>query len=232
MHTDAHRAAIDALELLLPQTQCTQCGYAGCRPYAEAIVMQAAPINRCPPGGSAGIAILAAHTGQPIAPLDPDAGIERPRRVAYIVAELCIGCTKCIEACPVDAIAGAPKRLHAVIVQASTGCDLCLPPCPVDCIQMVAPPLGQEGWSRADAQNARARHARRAQRIERLELAQARRLADKAQHHLDELDAAAGLKGDAPVADTADSAAQTEAARKRAVIEAAVARARARLAAR
>jgi electron transport complex protein RnfB len=119
-----------------------------------------------------------------------------------------------------------------VIVQACTGCDLCLPPCPVDCIQMVAPPLGQEGWSRADAQNARARHARRAQRIERLQLAQARRLADKAQHHLDEMDAAAGLEGDAPVADTADSAAQTEAARKRAVIEAAVARARARLAAR
>ena len=191
MHTDAHRAAIDALELLLPQTQCTQCGYAGCRPYAEAIVTQAAPINRCPPGGSAGIAILAAHTGQPIVALDPDAGIERPRRVAHIIAELCIGCTKCIEACPVDAIAGAPKRLHA-----------------------------------------RARHQRRAQRIERLQLAQARRLADKAQHHLDELDAAAGLKGDAPVADTTDSAARTEAARKRAVIEAAVARARARLAAR
>ena len=232
MHTDAHRAAIDALELLLPQTQCTQCGYAGCRPYAEAIVTQAAPINRCPPGGSAGIAILAAHTGRSIVPLDPEAGIERPRRVAHIVAELCIGCTKCIEACPVDAIAGAPRRLHAVVVEACTGCDLCLPPCPVDCIQMVAPPLGQEGWSRIDAQNARARHQRRAQRIERHQLAQARRLADKAQHHLDELDASAGLEGDALVADAADSAAPTEAARKRAVIEAAVARARARLAAR
>jgi electron transport complex protein RnfB len=232
MQTDAQRAAIDALELLLPQTQCTQCGYAGCRPYAEAIVTQAAPINRCPPGGAAGIAILAAHTSRPIVPLDPEAGIERPRRVAHIVAELCIGCTKCIEACPVDAIAGAPKRLHAVIVQACTGCDLCLPPCPVDCIQMVAPPLGQEGWSRADAQNARARHARRAQRIERLQLAQARRLADKAQHHLNELDAVADRHGDATDQDSAQTTALAEAARKRAVIEGAVARARARLAAR
>ncbi len=232
MHTDAHRAAIDALELLLPQTQCTQCGYAGCRPYAEAIVTQAAPINRCPPGGAAGIAVLSAHTGQPIVPLDPEAGTERPRRVAQIVAELCIGCTKCIEACPVDAIAGAPKRLHAVIVEACTGCDLCLPPCPVDCITMVIPPPGQEGWSRADANAARARYQRRTQRIERQQLAQAHRLADKAQHHLDELDATTDGADDGLVQGSAQAAAQAEAARKRAVIEAAVARARARLAGR
>jgi len=202
MHTDAHRAAIDALELLLPQTQCTQCGYAGCRPYAEAIVTQAAPINRCPPGGAAGIAVLSAHTGQPIVPLDPDAGIERPRRVAQIVAELCIGCTKCIEACPVD------------------------------CSTRVIPPPGQEGWSRADANAARARYQRRTQRIERQQLAQAHRLADKAQHHLDELDATADSADDGLVQGSAQAAAQAEAARQRAVIEAAVARARARLAGR
>lgn len=224
MEQDAQDAAIEALERLLPQTQCTQCGYAGCRPYAQAIVTQEAPINRCPPGGAAGIAVLARHTGQAIVPLDPDAGVERPRRVARIVAELCIGCTKCIEACPVDAIAGAPRRLHAVIVEACTGCDLCLPPCPVDCIEMVAPPAGQEGWSRADAAAARARHQRRGERLERQRIAQARRLADKTEHHLHELDAQTA----APSPDQ-DEATQAATSRKRAVIEAAVARARARL---
>jgi len=238
-------AAIDALERLLPQTQCTQCGYAGCRPYAQAMVIDEAPINRCPPGGAAGIAVLAAHLGRPPLPLDPQTGVERPRRVARIVAHLCIGCTKCIQACPVDAIAGASRRLHAVITEDCTGCDLCLPPCPVDCIEMVVPPAGQEGWSRADADAAYGRHQRRSERLQRDEAAQQRRLADKAQHHLDELDAemhdaisgtqrsgtsySSSAEAGASGPDTlARSDAQT--ARKRAVIEAAMARARARLA--
>jgi len=202
------------VDALLPQTQCTQCGYGGCRPYATAIIQAQAPINRCPPGGTAGIALLAALTGRAPLPLDPDCGAEAPRRVARIVASLCIGCTKCIQACPVDAIAGAPKRLHAVIADWCTGCELCVPPCPVDCIEMVAPPAPAAPWTRADADAARARYRRRTVRLERLARADRERLALEAQAKLDELQR-----------QPADAAA----ARKRAVIEAAIARARARL---
>ncbi|HJU27188.1 MAG TPA: RnfABCDGE type electron transport complex subunit B [Rhodanobacteraceae bacterium] len=137
---DALAARIDTA---LPQTQCARCVYPACRPYAEAIARGEAPINRCPPGGDAGIRALAELTGQPVQPLDPECGSEMPPRVAIIDEDACIGCTKCIQACPADAIVGAAKLMHTVIPQLCTGCELCIPPCPVDCIDMV--PAGTEG---------------------------------------------------------------------------------------
>lgn len=131
---DVLTARIDAL---LPQTQCTRCGYPACRPYAQAIASGEAAINRCPPGGEAGIRALAALTGQAVQPLDSDCGIEKPPAIARIDEDICIGCTKCIKACPVDAIVGAAKLMHTVIPQLCTGCELCIPPCPVDCITML-----------------------------------------------------------------------------------------------
>ena len=132
---DALVARIDAA---LPQTQCRRCGYAACRPYAEAIARGDAAINRCPPGGDAGVRTLARITGQPVLPLDPGCGAETPPRVAVIDEAACIGCTKCIQACPVDAIVGANKLMHTVVADLCTGCELCVAPCPVDCIDMVA----------------------------------------------------------------------------------------------
>ena len=130
---------IEAIDQLLPQTQCGQCNYPGCRPYATAIAAGTADINQCPPGGMDGIRALAELLGREIKPLNPENGIEKPKVVALIVEEDCIGCTKCIQACPVDAIIGAPKRMHTVIADLCTGCELCLPPCPVDCIELIAP---------------------------------------------------------------------------------------------
>jgi electron transport complex protein RnfB len=127
----------DRIDALLPQTQCTRCGYPACRPYAEAIARDGAPINRCPPGGTAGIRALAVLTGRPVQPLDPECGAEMPPQVAFIDEDTCIGCTKCIQACPVDAIVGASKLMHTVVPQLCTGCELCIPPCPVDCIAML-----------------------------------------------------------------------------------------------
>ena len=143
----------DAIDLALPQTQCTRCGYPACRPYAEAVAAGAA-INRCAPGGATGIAMLAAITGRPVVALDPAHGSEGPLRLARIDETRCIGCALCREACPVDAIAGAPKRMHTVLAAWCTGCELCLPPCPVDCIAMV--PAGRE-WQQNDAAAARRR---------------------------------------------------------------------------
>jgi len=128
---------VDQIDALLPQTQCAQCGFPGCRPYAQAIADGEADINQCPPGGEAGIRALAELLGREAKPLNPDNGAEQPRRVAVIDEPACIGCTLCIQACPVDAIVGAPKLMHTVIAAQCTGCDLCLPPCPVDCIEMV-----------------------------------------------------------------------------------------------
>ncbi|HEY8230361.1 MAG TPA: RnfABCDGE type electron transport complex subunit B [Rhodanobacteraceae bacterium] len=131
-------ALIGRIDAALPQTQCTRCGYPACRPYAGAVARGEAPINRCPPGGTEGVRVLARITGQPVLPLDSECGIEAPPRVAVIDEAVCIGCTKCIQACPVDAIVGASKLMHTIVADLCTGCELCIPPCPVDCIAMVA----------------------------------------------------------------------------------------------
>lgn len=137
---EPQRLLTERINSLLPQTQCGQCGYPGCRPYAEAIQSGDA-INRCPPGGAATIARLAGLLDRPELPLDPRHGAESARKVAFIREDECIGCTKCIQACPVDAIVGAPKRMHTVITRDCTGCDLCVSPCPVDCIDMLPVPV-------------------------------------------------------------------------------------------
>jgi electron transport complex protein RnfB len=139
---------VDRIDALLPQTQCGQCGYPGCRPYAEAIAAWEADINRCPPGGEAGVRALADLLGREPIALNPENGEEKPRAVAVIDESVCIGCTLCIQACPVDAILGAPKQMHTVIAAECTGCELCLPPCPVDCIDMVVPPPAADAWRR------------------------------------------------------------------------------------
>src|SRR5882762_4839397 len=127
----------DAIDALLPQTQCTKCGYQGCRPYAEAIARGHADINQCPPGGAAGIGKLAQLLGRSQKALNPAYGAENPRTAALIDESRCIGCMLCVHACPVDAIVGSHKQMHTVLTEFCTGCDLCVPPCPVDCIEMV-----------------------------------------------------------------------------------------------
>ena len=149
------------IDAALPQTQCGRCGYDGCRPYADAIVDGAA-INRCPPGGDAGIATLAQITGRAAVPLDRSLGEPGPLTVARIDETWCIGCTLCIEACPVDAIAGAPKRMHTVIAAFCTGCERCLPPCPVACIELR--PAARD-WSDDDARAASLRYQARSERL-------------------------------------------------------------------
>jgi electron transport complex protein RnfB len=132
-------ALVERLDRLLPQTQCGQCGYAGCRPYAEAMATGQADVDRCPPGGDAGARALATLLGRPALRYDRSLGIHRPPEVALVVEADCIGCTKCIQACPVDAIIGGSKRMHTVLEPLCTGCRLCVPVCPVDCIVMVSP---------------------------------------------------------------------------------------------
>ena len=136
----------EKIESLLPQTQCGQCGYPGCKPYAKAIAQGEAPINRCPPGGEETVEKLADLLGVEAEPLDESANLEP--KVAYIIEEDCIGCTKCIQACPVDAIIGAAKQMHTVIPDLCTGCDLCVDPCPVDCIVMkpITPSIKKWKW--------------------------------------------------------------------------------------
>ncbi len=136
---------VDQVNALLPQTQCGQCGHPGCKPYAQSIV-SGGPINKCPPGGAATIADLATLLGVPVQPLDPEHGVESPRNIAWIREDECIGCTKCIQACPVDAILGSAKHMHTVIVSECTGCDLCVEPCPVDCIDMLPARTPLQGW--------------------------------------------------------------------------------------
>jgi electron transport complex protein RnfB len=136
----------DEINAILPQTQCGQCGYPGCRPYAEAVAGGEA-INKCPPGGEAGIQALADLLDVEIIPLDEEHGEEKPRAgVAFIREDECIGCTKCIQACPVDAILGAAKQMHTVIISECTGCDLCVEPCPVDCIDMIFEEESLQSW--------------------------------------------------------------------------------------
>ncbi len=138
-------SVVEQINAILPQTQCGQCGYPGCRPYAEAIAL-GAPINQCPPGGESGIQALAALLDvEPLA-LDAEHGVEKPRETAFIREAECIGCTKCIQACPVDAIVGAAKLMHTVIANECTGCDLCVAPCPVDCIEMRPLAQGIPAW--------------------------------------------------------------------------------------
>jgi electron transport complex protein RnfB len=151
----------DRLDAALPQMQCRRCGYAGCRPYAEAIACGDA-INRCPPGGDAVIAALAAMTARPRVALDPAHGRHEPLMVARIDETRCIGCTLCREACPVDAIVGAAKRMHTVLPALCTGCDLCVAPCPVDCIDVIP---GGRIWGSEDARRARDRFDARARRL-------------------------------------------------------------------
>lgn len=131
---------VEQVNALLPQTQCGQCAYPGCRPYAQAIVLDHAPINRCPPGGQATIAKLADLLNREIIDLDPTHGTETAPTLVMIRESECIGCTLCIQACPVDAIVGAPKMLHTVLADRCTGCNLCIPPCPVDCIDIIPKP--------------------------------------------------------------------------------------------
>jgi electron transport complex protein RnfB len=208
----------DALDALLPQTQCTRCGYPDCRAYAQAMAEGEADINRCPPGGAQGIVRLAALTGRPVLPLDPERGIESPRRLAVIDEDWCIGCTLCIKACPVDCIVGASKQMHTVIDEQCTGCDLCLPVCPVDCIAMVevsGTRTGWDAWSAQQAAEAKQRYSFHKLRTERDKRENDERLAAKAQAKL------ADLQSQSLVTDPQ----QLE--RKRAVIEAAIARAKA-----
>ncbi|SFD94273.1 electron transport complex subunit RsxB [Paracidovorax konjaci] len=151
-------ARIDAA---LPQTQCTRCGYPDCAAYAQAVAASDAEINRCPPGGAEGIARLAAITGLPPIPLDPQCGAEGPRTVAVIDENWCIGCTLCIKACPTDAILGTHKYMHTVIAPHCTGCELCIPVCPVDCIVLEPASGAQTGWaawSLPQAEHARRRY--------------------------------------------------------------------------
>jgi len=200
------------IDALLPQTQCTRCGYPDCRSYADAVATGAAALNQCPPGGAEGIRQLAALLGQPERPLNPEFGDEGPRRVVYIEEATCIGCTLCIQACPVDAIVGAPKRMHAVIESDCTGCELCLPVCPMDCIALEDASDGATGWaawSTAQADTARARHAARSQRLARDAREESQRLSAQA-------------------APPQDEAAHADADPKRAAIAAALARARLR----
>ncbi|MDY4295094.1 MULTISPECIES: Rnf electron transport complex subunit RnfB [unclassified Xanthomonas] len=132
--TPAHDALLERLDRLLPQTQCGQCGFDGCRPYAEAMAAGTAQVDRCPPGGDAGARALARVLGVPALPYDRSRGTHTPPQVAWVVEAECIGCTKCIQACPVDAIVGGAKHMHTVLAPLCTGCALCLPACPVDCI--------------------------------------------------------------------------------------------------
>ena len=161
----------ERLDALLPQTQCTKCGYPGCRPYAEAMAAGEADINQCPPGGEPTIAHLARTLGREVKPLNTANGEYRAPQVAVIDEAICIGCTKCIAACPVDAIVGASKLMHTVIASWCTGCELCIPPCPVDCIALV------KIEALPDAGASRARHEARQARAVRDERERAQRLA-------------------------------------------------------
>lgn len=199
---------IDSIDALLPQTQCTKCGYDGCRPYADAIAKGSADINRCPPGGQAGIVQLAALLNTAELALDTTRGQPGPLLVAVIDETHCIGCTLCIQACPVDAIIGANKLMHTVIPELCTGCDLCVAPCPVDCISM---PNADREWTPQDASLSRQRHQQRQERL-------------VSQHPDESSLAARTLSNKATVTDVAHSDSET---RKKMITDA-LARARAR----
>jgi len=155
----------EKIDALLPQTQCTKCGYSGCKPYAQALSENKAEINQCPPGGEAGIKKLASLLGIEEKPLNPEFGIEQSRKVAFIIEEDCIGCTKCLPPCPVDAILGANKQMHTVIADECTGCELCIDPCPVDCIIMQD--IKFPSWDQSMADHAKQRYQNKQLRLEK-----------------------------------------------------------------
>jgi electron transport complex protein RnfB len=211
--------AAERLHAALPQTQCTRCGYPDCAGYAQALADGQALVNQCPPGGAEGVARLAALTGRPLLPLNPVNGVEVPRMMAVIDEDWCIGCTLCLDACPTDAILGANKRMHTVIERYCTGCELCVPVCPVDCIALenvTGSRTGWQAWSADQAAQALQRYEARTTRRAREAIENDARLEQKAQAKLADLPAHThGAEGD-------------ELARKKAVIEAALARARAK----
>ena len=168
----------DQIDALLPQTQCRQCSFPGCRPYAIAIAHGAADINQCPPGGDATITALAQLLGRESKPLNTGYGVTKPKVLAIIDEARCIGCTLCILACPVDAILGASKQMHTVILNECTGCELCIAPCPVDCIDLLTiaePEMAGQQHERQKADAARKRYEFRLQRLEREKLERAAR---------------------------------------------------------
>ena len=209
----------DAICDALPQTQCTRCGFPDCAAYAQAIASGQADINQCPPGGEAGIARLAALTGKPARALNPAHGAIGPRHIVWIDENWCIGCTLCVKACPTDAILGSNKRMHTVIEAHCTGCDLCLPVCPVDCIvqeNASGSTTGWAAWSETQAQNARLRYQASRLRRARETTENNLRLEQKAQEKL---------------ANLSEHSQHTDPAileQKRAVIKAALDRARAK----
>lgn len=217
--SDRSPTLADRLDDLLPQTQCTKCGYPACRAYAEAMANGEAQHNQCPPGGTEGIARLASVLGKTVIPLNPLNGIERERPIAVIDERACIGCTLCIQACPVDAIVGAAKQMHTIVPELCTGCDLCVAPCPVDCIAMVSVTPGKTGWdawSSSAADAARERFQQRTARLIREKTENDARLAAKAAAKLREVESESAQNPEA----------LAEKERKRAIIQAALNRAR------
>jgi electron transport complex protein RnfB len=211
-----HQQAVNTLAAhildALPQTQCTRCGYPDCAGYAQAIASDEAGIHQCPPGGAEGVARLSLLTGRPVQTIDPQFGTEGPRMMAVIDEAWCIGCTLCLDACPTDAIVGINKRMHTVIEPHCTGCELCIPVCPVDCISLETATPGRSGWqawSQEQAEHARERYAAHSQRRGKPET----------------------VTADAPEV-PAITAAVPASDRKRAIVEAALARARAAAASR
>lgn len=217
------KTLFDRIHAALPQTQCTRCGFPDCAAYAQAIAAGLAPINQCPPGGAEGVALLSQITGLPVLPLNPSNGIEGPRAVAIIDEAWCIGCTLCIKACPVDAIMGSNKLMHTVMENYCTGCELCVPVCPVDCISLENVTGQQTGWNAWSLEEAKTA-------LSRYEFHSYKRTQDK-HISLDTLEIIENFPltehpEDVKSAAAAESA-SAPAERKRAVIEAALARARA-----
>ena len=219
---DGRNDLFDRLFAALPQTQCTKCGYPDCKAYATAMANAEALHNQCPPGGQEGVLRLAKILSKESLTLNPANGDERPRPLAVIESKACIGCTLCIQACPVDAIVGASKQMHVVLKDWCTGCDLCIPPCPVDCITMISvtgDKTGWDAWTKDQANLAKDRYETRQKRLDREELDNTKRLAVKAQNKAKALD----------LESASTDAEKNEIERKRAIIAAAMARAKEKL---